>query len=270
MREQGIVQGTAGTGHHLLERDSVFLSWLGGLAESSTLLAITQALGAPAVLNSFGAVDNRKGVDQYVGHVHRDVRIHTRELRLMTQILVPLDEFNAETGATWLLPASHLRAEEPDRAAFFDAARQICASPGQLILFDSRVWHAAGTNVTENPRRALTLTFTRSFIKPQFDYCRYLGYDYVEHCPSRSSSCSASSREFRRRWASGTSRPSRASIARVRTDRRVQRQCRPRRPHRRLRTSPGTPCPARSILPDRPRRRSAIRSGRRTGSLRTA
>ena len=183
MREQGIVQGTAGTGHHLLERDSVFLSWLGGLAESSTLLAITQALGAPAVLNSFGAVDNRRGVDQYVGHVHRDVRIHTRELRLMTQILVPLDEFNAETGATWLLPASHLRAEEPDRAAFFDAARQICASPGQLILFDSRVWHAAGTNVTENPRRALTLTFTRSFIKPQFDYCRYLGYDYVEQLP---------------------------------------------------------------------------------------
>ena len=144
---------------------------------------VSDALGGKAILNSFGAVDNRKGSDQYVGSVHRDVRTYTSEQRLMVQLSVALDDFLPETGATWLLPGSHRSAEKPADAAFFARAVQVSAEAGRLLFFDSRVWHAAGINGTERPRRALTLTFTRPFLKPQFDYCRYLGYDYVASLP---------------------------------------------------------------------------------------
>ena len=54
---------------------------------------------------------------------------------------------------------------------------------GSLLLFDSRLWHASGDNRTDQARRALTLTFTRSHHKQQFDYCRALGYEFCETLP---------------------------------------------------------------------------------------
>jgi ectoine hydroxylase-related dioxygenase (phytanoyl-CoA dioxygenase family) len=44
-------------------------------------------------------------------------------------------------------------------------------------VFDSNLWHAAGVNRSARPRRALTLAFTRPFVKQQLDYPRALGYD---------------------------------------------------------------------------------------------
>jgi len=43
-------------------------------------------------------------------------------------------------------------------------------------MFDSNLWHAAGINRSDRPRRALTLAFTRPFMKQQLDYPRALGY----------------------------------------------------------------------------------------------
>jgi len=183
MERNGIVQRTAGTGHHLLEPDSPFLHWLSRIAQSPVLGVLGAALGAKVILNSFGAVDNRKGSDQYVANVHRDVRTYTRDQRLMVQLLLTLDDFLPETGAIWLLPGSHIEDRKPNDEEFSTNAVQISADPGRLLLFDSRVWHAAGVNRTDRPRRALTLTFTCPFVKPQFDYCRYLGNRYVESLP---------------------------------------------------------------------------------------
>ena len=174
MIRNGIVHGVEGTAHHLLERNSVILDWLGELASSPLMAEVASALGGKCVLNSVGGVDNRKDATSYVGNIHRDVRTLTPDLRLMMQLLVPLDEFTAETGATWILPGSYRDAEKPDEAAFFARAVQIEARAGEVVIFDSRLWHAAGMNRTDRPRRALTLTFTRHFMKTQFDYCRYL------------------------------------------------------------------------------------------------
>lgn len=183
MERNGIVERTAGTGHHLLEPNSPFLDWLSRLAQSAVHDTLGAILGGKVVLNSFGAVDNRRGSDQYVSNVHRDVRTYTRDQRLMVQLLLTLDEFSSETGATWLLRGSHNEDRKPGDEEFFANAVQLSADAGQLLLFDSRVWHAAGVNRTDRARRALTLTFTRPFIKPQFDYCRYLGLPYVERLP---------------------------------------------------------------------------------------
>ena len=54
------------------------------------------------------------------------------------------------------------------------------ARPDSIVVFDSNFWHAAGVNRSDRPRRALTLAFTRPFIKQQLDYARSLGYERGE------------------------------------------------------------------------------------------
>jgi ectoine hydroxylase-related dioxygenase (phytanoyl-CoA dioxygenase family) len=59
---------------------------------------------------------------------------------------------------------------------FEQNAERATGQAGDIVLFDSRLWHAAAPNQSTRIRRALTLTFTPPFMKPQFDYPRALGY----------------------------------------------------------------------------------------------
>lgn len=179
----GVAESTAGTAHHLVDRDSIFLHWLDWLVQSEAFGVVEELLGEKVILNSFGAVDNRRDYQQYVAQIHRDVRTFTRDVRLMMQILVMMDDFTPENGATRLMPRSHLSPDRPDPEAFARSAQSAVGRAGQIVVWDSRVWHAAGANVQDARRRALTLTFTRPFFKPQFDYCRHLGFEY---CAARS------------------------------------------------------------------------------------
>ncbi|PIQ23294.1 phytanoyl-CoA dioxygenase [bacterium (Candidatus Blackallbacteria) CG17_big_fil_post_rev_8_21_14_2_50_48_46] len=156
-----------GTAHHLLAQDPLFKMFL----ERGDLETEIQAfLAGPFILNSYGGVLNPPSETAYVHHIHRDQRSWTPQFHIMINLLVILDDFKPENGATWLLEGSHLTADKPQEAEFFAKAQQICAPAGSLLLFDSRLWHAAGQNQSPSYRRGLTLTFTPPFIKPQFDY----------------------------------------------------------------------------------------------------
>jgi ectoine hydroxylase-related dioxygenase (phytanoyl-CoA dioxygenase family) len=95
----------------------------------------------------------------------------------MAQLLVMLDEFTEENGATYMLGGSHRMKERPGDDAFFRDATRAVGPAGSIVLFDSNLWHAAGTNRSSRPRRALTIAFTRPFIKQQLDYPRAMGYE---------------------------------------------------------------------------------------------
>jgi ectoine hydroxylase-related dioxygenase (phytanoyl-CoA dioxygenase family) len=79
-----------------------------------------------------------------------------------------------------VLTGSHKYDIKPEAEAFYANAERILAKKGSIVLFDSNLWHAAGVNKTDSPRRALTLSYTRPFLKQQFDYPRALGYEYGE------------------------------------------------------------------------------------------
>jgi len=112
----------------------------------------------------------------YVGSVHRDLRTFSGDLRLMAQLLVMIDEFTEENGATYLFGGSHRLREKPSDEVFFKSAVRAVGPAGSMIMFNSNLWHAAGINRSDRPRRALTLAFTRPFMKQQLDYPRALGY----------------------------------------------------------------------------------------------
>jgi len=54
-----------------------------------------------------------------------------------------------------------------------------------MIVFDSTLWHAAGSNTSGRDRLAINHQFTRSWIKQQIDYVRALGNEAVEASPPR-------------------------------------------------------------------------------------
>jgi hypothetical protein len=165
-RARGLDDVAAGTAHHLVD-----------------LLA--DRLGAGFVLNSYGGVINRPGERSYVHAPHRDVRIFTREIPLLVNMLVMLSDFTADNGATLVLSGSHAIDEPPERATFARRADRLVGEAGSVVVFDSCLWHAAGENTTSRDRLALTLTFSRPFVKPQLDYLRKLGDERVAALPPR-------------------------------------------------------------------------------------
>lgn len=176
----GVEAGADGTLHHLPCHDAVFLEFLGHLHLDGE---IRNFLEGNYILNSFGGVINRKEAPSYVCRVHRDIRTFTGDLKLMLNLLVMVDDFTIENGATHFLSGSHRQAHRPSDEDFHRRADRAVGRAGSVVLFDSNLWHAAGENLTPEPRRALTLTFTRPFLKPQFDYPRYFGYEAGDSFP---------------------------------------------------------------------------------------
>ena len=170
----GVGSGTHGTVHHLPCAGGAFLELLE--CDHGQRLIEQYFLG-PYILNTFGGLLNLPHDPSYVVRVHRDQRTFSGGVHLMAQLLVMLDDFTEENGATYLLTGSHRMREKPSDDAFFARAVRAIGPAGSIVVFDSNLWHAAGVNRTGRPRRALTLAFTRPFIKQQLDYPRALGYE---------------------------------------------------------------------------------------------
>jgi len=170
----GVGDGTDGTVHHLPLAGGSFLEFLERRFCGEILDGF---FGGPYIINTFGGVLNLPGDLSYVGRIHRDLRSFSGDLALMAQLLVMLDDFTEQNGATYLLSGSHRRPEPPSQDEFFRGAVRMIAPAGSIVVFNSNLWHAAGPNRSQAPRRALTLAFTRPFMKQQLDYPRALGYE---------------------------------------------------------------------------------------------
>ncbi len=173
----GIGEGMVGTCHHLLGENSAMDDLIKLLPLHDEVRSF---FGSPYILNSFGGFINKKeNAEGYIGAIHRDVRTFSRDFRLMINMLVMLDDFTTENGATYLMPGSQHDPDKPTEHQFRDAAVRATGTAGDILVFDSRLWHAAGSNATTQSRCALTLTFTRPFFKPQLDYPQFLGENYA-------------------------------------------------------------------------------------------
>jgi ectoine hydroxylase-related dioxygenase (phytanoyl-CoA dioxygenase family) len=173
----GIGNNMDGTLHHLVERDTFTLEFL---EQKYCAEQIKHFLKGNYILNSLGAVINTKDAGRYVQNIHRDIRSYTGDFKLMIQLMVILDDFTLENGATYFLSGSHKYGEKPNDEYFYKNADRAVVKKGSIIAFDANLWHATGKNYTDKPRRTLTMAFTKPFFKPQLDYPRALGYTFGE------------------------------------------------------------------------------------------
>ena len=84
------------------------------------------------------------------------------------QISVVLEDQTPERGCTVVVPGSHRSDAYADPAAF-ETAVPIVSKAGDMVVWDSRLWHGALGNTTGASRWALIATFVRWWMKQNFD-----------------------------------------------------------------------------------------------------
>jgi len=101
--------------------------------------------------------------------LHIDSFIPNAGKRLFVmQASVIIDKHDSETGSTVVVPKSRLLDEYADQDGF-KSAITIDSEPGDIVLWDSRLWHGALANKSLKTRWALIVTFTRWWIKQNYD-----------------------------------------------------------------------------------------------------
>lgn len=134
--------------------------------------------GAAHILHAFNPAGVGPSATSYLHRIHRDVRTFGGDFRFMLNVLVMVDPFTTENGATHVLSGSHHSPDPPPDEVFWAESERLVGPAGSIVLFDSNLWHAAGSNRTDRTRTALTLSYSRAFVKQQMDYPRFLGADY--------------------------------------------------------------------------------------------
>jgi ectoine hydroxylase-related dioxygenase (phytanoyl-CoA dioxygenase family) len=100
-------------------------------------------------------------------------------------VMLAIDEFRHDNGATIVLPGSHQKVSPPDLEKLEHTAAPASCPAGSMLVFDSTLYHAAGPNTSGADRLAINHQFTRSYVKQQVDYVRALGDENVLKQPPR-------------------------------------------------------------------------------------
>ena len=179
--KNGIDAATNGTAHHLLcAKDNNYMDLLSKICSTTIYNSIKEFFNGNFILNSYGGIINITAKPSYVANIHRDIRFYSGDFPLMLNMLIMLDDFTLENGATYLLAKSHLKADKPSDKEFYEKSQRAIGKKGDVLFFNSNLWHAAGLNTTAHVRRAITITFTKPFMKQQLDYSKAIGYENVK------------------------------------------------------------------------------------------
>lgn len=107
---------------------------------------------------------------------HVSTAVNDRDFIPGINVLLYVDDVNAENGATWLVPGSQgLLAQDlefGDTAFREQAELQLSAPAGSAVMFNPLLWHCAGSNRTSQHRCAVKMLMVRSWMLPQMDYAR--------------------------------------------------------------------------------------------------
>jgi ectoine hydroxylase-related dioxygenase (phytanoyl-CoA dioxygenase family) len=102
---------------------------------------------------------------------HTDYRPHTTPAPRLPSaptvitILLYLDPADGETGPLFVVPGSHLRAEQPSpEADTVDGQVALKVEPGQIVVMNGALWHRGGPNHSDRIRRLITLQLSTIFM----------------------------------------------------------------------------------------------------------
>jgi ectoine hydroxylase-related dioxygenase (phytanoyl-CoA dioxygenase family) len=123
--------------------------------------------------------DGARDTDVFQLSFHMDFRRILNGYAMSVNVLLAIDDFSAENGATVVVPGSQQLAEPPSLEYMERHAVPLICPAGSMVVFDSTLWHAAGENRSSADRLAVNHQFTRSYVKQQIDYVRALGAEKV-------------------------------------------------------------------------------------------
>jgi hypothetical protein len=102
---------------------------------------------------------------------------------ILMQTAFLLDDHHERNGCTVAVPGSHLSGEFTDRE--LENVEPIIAKGGDLVLWDSRLWHGTLANETRESRWSLIATWGMWWIKPIMDITRGLSEEIYARLDER-------------------------------------------------------------------------------------
>ena len=151
--------------HHVL----IQKHWIDFLNDLEPYDLFEKLLRAKPTVTTFGVLNNKDADPIYVHENHVDQRFeHLGDHPIMLNLLIFVDDFTSENGATWLYPKSSFPFGESPKSR--EGGEQMCGLAGDLLIWDSKMLHRAGPNGTGTDRRAVSIMLSCPWIKPQFDY----------------------------------------------------------------------------------------------------
>ena len=144
---------------------------------------VEKILGSFFVLHLQNGIINMPGEEHHQSSWHRDLPYQnwTSSEPLACNLYYCLDEFNPETGATFLLPFSHQFDQAPSVQYMEKHAIQVSAPAGSVILFNSMLFHKAGYNRSANIiRRGINHVYVKPIIGQQIDMPAFLNGKYMD------------------------------------------------------------------------------------------
>ncbi len=127
------------------------------------------AVGDSCVLSSMNGFTTRPGGTAQRMHVDQDVG--SGATLIGVNLVVVLDDFTEATGATRLVPGSHLWGLRTlDPATIEKQATPVEASAGSVVGFASSLRHASGANRTTRRRRSIHAYYAPEWVTPHWDF----------------------------------------------------------------------------------------------------
>mgnify|MGYP005668106529 CR=1 FL=1 len=105
----------------------------------------------------------------YSSRIHVDRPYFTPNYIDAMGSLILLNDFTEENGATYILPKSHLKEDEPSEEYFYKNAERLIAPKGSVFYFNLRLWHAGGKNISNDWRYALGIGMIKPYLKQRID-----------------------------------------------------------------------------------------------------
>jgi hypothetical protein len=143
------------------------------LNEENLFAPVDEVFGEFATLYTMTTSCIAPGSGNYTARIHRDTRHLDVGTPLNLGIILLLDDFNAQNGATEFLPGSFTMSE-PGEAHFAAESIRLDGRAGDLVLFDTRLWHRSGANRTDRWRSCVLFSMVRPWMRQRFDMARML------------------------------------------------------------------------------------------------
>ncbi len=141
---------------------------------------LSELLTETCILYAYTTSSMPPGGANYSRRIHNDCPRLIPGYITNVGVVLPLDDFTAENGATYFLPGSHTRADVPSESEFFAGAERVFPRAGDAVFFNARTFHYGGENKTDRARHALTLNVCRSYMRQRFDYPRLVSAEVVQ------------------------------------------------------------------------------------------
>lgn len=132
---------------------------------------IDTTLNARAILHGYHGIlttDKSNGAQSLPLRFHRDAPWF-KDIRTCVLILMPLVDFTPEVGPTEVVPATHLREDQPSETFLEKHAVPMLLKAGHVFAMDGTLWHRAGRNRSGRVRPLLQMNITVAFMKQQIN-----------------------------------------------------------------------------------------------------